>query len=292
VWGYVLDAVDGVLLPLRGIPGSSTLGAPIELEFKLSRASMLDATHVVAMTANGDSLIVNLGVSPPEITAIPDLPGGASLIAIGVGGTSAIFSMTGLNGLWTVTGLPAKPHADFISLSNGPVLRAAVRSDGQMIVYSIADEGGESLYNWTASSSSSRFITSAASVSGIALLGENAFVADSGGNEVFGIWDVSGAATRHFIAGPDDGIANPVGLAVTSANRIHVSSASSATVMTFDFAGRSLGSHNCTCSVAGISLIRDSVFRLTDGVDRPIFLFDAGSDEGRIFFVPAIERPQ
>jgi hypothetical protein len=119
----------------------------------------------------------------------------------------------------------------------------------------------------------------------------SAIVADRGANEVFAIRDVPGAALRQFLVGPQDGVSAPAGVAV-SANRIHIANTGTAAILTLDSAGRLLRSQTCACTVWGTQRLKDSVFQLTQGISRTIFLLDANSAEERILFVPRVENVQ
>jgi hypothetical protein len=56
--------------------------------------------------------------------------------------------------------------------------------------------------------------------------------------------------------------------------------------MVFEASGRLLKVLSCNCAMAGVYLLRDSVFRLTEGIAQTMFLLDASSAEERILFVP------
>jgi hypothetical protein len=57
VLGYVFDRNAGKLRPVRGILGSSTVGAPIESGFAISRVLSLDARHAVVSPEGGPELV-------------------------------------------------------------------------------------------------------------------------------------------------------------------------------------------------------------------------------------------
>ena len=114
---------------------------------------------------------------------------------------------------------------------------------------------------------SARFLTSAVSVSGIAITpGGDAIVTDRGANEVFAIWDVAGGAVRRLLADTREGVSSPAGVAVSSGNRIYVANPGSATVgarcqWPFPQGPSAALARSPVCISCG-----DSVFRLTDGI--------------------------
>jgi hypothetical protein len=168
-----------------------------------------------------------------------------------------------------------------------PLTTAAVNNEGTLVVYAVRHQNGDALYSWSPSSSHPRFLTTAISVSGIAITRSgDAIVSDRGSNEVFAIRDANGGAVRRLIAAGTDGVSNPVGLIVSSSDRIYVANAGSGTVMAFESSGRLAGTHRCNCAISGIFPFRDSVFRLTEGIPQTIYLLDATSAAERIVFVP------
>jgi len=294
VLGYLFDASAGSLRPVQGILGSSTIGRPVELGFTLSHALTVDPRHVIASTdSRPDLLVLDLGANPFSIAAIPGVPPRPSLAAASLHGTSAALYEADGHRVWIVTGLPRNPAASYvIDLSSaGSVTQMGISDDGRVLVFSAEDRGAETLYSWTASSSGARMLMPVVSVGGIAMM-ENgsAIVADRAANEVYAVWDPGGAAMPQFLAGARDGVSIPVGVAVSAANRIYIANSGSATIMTLDSSGRPVKSQDCGCAVSGVFALRDSVFRLTNGLDRTVFLLDGNSPEDRILFIPKPEN--
>jgi len=290
VLGYMFDSNDGKLRPLLGILGSTTVGTPVELGFTPSLVLTLDAMHIIASTDAGpEFLVVGLESGPPSTTVISGVSGKPALAAVSLQGTAAAFYYADVQEVRIVTGLPQKPAlSNRITLSQlgRPLTHMALSNDGALLVYSIAEGEGDALFSWSASSDRDRFLMAAGSISSVAITGNGAaIVADRGANEVFAIWDLGGAAIPQFLAGPGDGVSDPVGLA-SDANRIYISNAGSGTVIALDSNGRYLQTLDCNCTLTGAFALRDSVFRLTDRVHRTIFLLDASSPTARILFAP------
>jgi hypothetical protein len=294
VLGYVFDSSAGSVRPVLGILGSSTIGKPLDFGFTLTKAFTLDSRHIIAATKSHPNLLmIGLEGNSPSIAAVPGFPATPSEAAASPRGTSVVFYYPDLRGIWIVTGLPTPVAAPlFIDLSpSGPIKQIALSDDGKLIVYSIDKGGSEDLYAWTASSPSARFLMSAGSVGGLTIMeNRDAIVADRVANQVFAIRDVAGAAVPQFLAGPREGVNEPVGVAVSS-GRIYVANAAPANVIAMDTNGHVLNTYDCSCAVSGLFSFRDSVFRLTTGLDPAVWLFDASS-EGRILFVPKPESSQ
>jgi DNA-binding beta-propeller fold protein YncE len=288
VLGYVFDRDAGKLRPVKGILGSATVGAPIDAGFAVSQVLTLDARHVIASTdASPDVVTLNLDDSQTSPMAISEVSANPSRASASLGGTSAAFYYAGAQQVRIVTGLPREPHGAGLLTIERALTQLAINDDGTLVVYAVQEGDGEALYGWTAATGNARFLTSAVSVSGLVLTRSgDAIVTDRGANEVFAIWDAGGGAIRQPLADATDGVSDPTGVAISSANRIYVANAGSATTMVLDSNGRYLKTHQCSCTISGVYPLRDSVFRLTDGIDRTIFVLDASSAEERILFVP------
>jgi DNA-binding beta-propeller fold protein YncE len=295
VWGYVFDEAAGGLRPLLGIPGSATLGHPVELGYRISDALILDASHAVLSTdRSSELLIADLGVSPPSYRRIPDIPAAISVWTTSASGTAAAFYRNGDPGFWVAHGLPAAPVSRFIDLALGnSITRLAISNDGQLALYAVTEGGRETLYSWTPSTNAGRWIGSADAIGGLIVTDRgNAIVADRGTNEVFAIVDPAGNAVRRFLAEARDGVSGPVGLTVSADGRVHVINAGSSTVLTLDVDGRPIGGQSCACVVSRMSRANGSVFRLTGTLTPSTFLFDAGSSTPRILFAPNLPEGQ
>ena len=286
VLGYVFDRNAGKMRPVRGILGSSTVGAPIESGFAISRVLSLDARHVVASPEGGADLVaLTLDGTESSAVAISGIPANPTRSAASMPGTVAAFYYSEAQEVRIVTGLPQEPHQAAVVHIDKPVTQMAVSADGSMLLYAVGEDDGESLYAWTASAGGARFLTSAASVSGLAITRNgDAIATDRRANEVFAIWDPGGGAVRKLLAGVTDGVVEPTGVAVSSGDRIYI--ANSGSVLVLDTTGRFLNTHRCNCTISGVNLFRDSVFRLTDGTDQTIYLLEATSAAERILFIP------
>jgi hypothetical protein len=292
--GYVLSAPEQQLRPLRGILGSATVGDPVELGFPIADALTMDMRHFVASSeANPELLVLNMETSPASVAPISGARPRPSYAAASVRGTSAAFYYADSKGIVIVTGFPRKPVvSSSVDLSSsGPLTRMAVSDDGGLLVYSVAEGGREGVFSWTASSASSRFVSAANAVGGIAITANGAaIVTDRDANEVFAVWDAGEGSFPQYLAASADGVSQPADVAVSASNRIYVANLGSANIMALDSGGRLLGAHACNCELSGLFPLRDSVFRLTKRLDQTVYLLDAGPTRDRILFVPPFTR--
>ena len=287
VVGYVFDQSVGKVRPVQGILGSATVGPPVESAPSSSQALTLDARHAIVSSDSSAELAALSLDREPSTTTIAGVPVNPSRSSASIQGTAAAFYYADAQQVRIVSGLPKEPRLAGLLQLERPLTQLAVSDDGTLLVYAIRENEGEGVYSWTDASGSPRFLTSAASVSGLAITrGSDVIVTDSGANEVFAIWDARGGAVRKLLADSTDGVSDPSGVGVSSGGRLYVSNRGSSSIMVLDPGGRVLKTLRCNCSTSGISLLRESVFRLTEGIAQTIYLLDAGSPDERIVFVP------
>ena len=285
VLGYVLDRNAGTVRPIRGILGSATIGGPVDSAPTVSQLLTLDARNVVVSAHSGSELIALHLDKELSSTPLAGFPANPFRSAASIRGGAAAFYYADAKQVRIVKGLPRDPSDAGMLQLDRPLTQLAVSDDGSLLVYSTREEEGEAVYAWTSGSGSPRFLATAASVSGLVMTPNgDAIVTDRGANEVFAIWDAAGGAVRKLLADSTDGVSGPTGVGVSSSSRVYVANAGA--VMVFDASGRFFKSLRCNCAPSGVSLLRDSVFRLTDGVTQTIFLLDASSAQERILFVP------
>jgi DNA-binding beta-propeller fold protein YncE len=297
VLGYVFSAPEGKLRPLRGVLGSATIGDPLPFDFAITQAWTLDKSHVVVSTSDSPELLaISLETNPVSLTAISGAPSDPSQAAASIHGKAGAFYYAASQRLGIVTGLPGSPSVsqsiDLSFLRGQPLTHVAVSDDGTLLLYSIIEADRESLYVWTPSASS-RLVLSVVSVGGIAIA-ENgaAIVTDSGANEVFAIPDARNSTVSQFLLGERDGVSRPAGVAISTNNQIYIANTGLASLVILDSSGRLLRTQDCDCDVSSLNMLRDSVFRLTDRLDRAVYLLEASPSGDRILFIPALRRSQ
>jgi WD40 repeat protein len=292
VLGFVFSAPEEALRPLRGVLGSATVGDPVELGVPITDALTVDVRHLVASSeASPELLVLNLETSPASVAPISGARARPSLAAASARGTSAAFYYADSQAVVIVTGFPHNPMMSrSVDLSpSGPLTHMAVSDEGDLLVYSIAEGGRAGVYSWTASSTSSRFVSGADSVGGIAITPNGAaIVTDRDANTVFAVWDVRGGPFQQYLAASGDGVSQPADVAVSASNTIYVANVGAGNIMVLDSSGHILGARACDCELAGLFPLRDSVFRLTKRLDQTVYLLDAGPTEDRILFVPPL----
>ena len=292
VLGYLWNSGDGKLRPVQGILGNASIGDPVELGFAISQVLALDSRHFLVSTdASPGLVLIDMVPTSPSVIPVANAPAKPFQVAGSRNGSAAALYYTENRSVLIVTGLLTTPrvvHGLDVSFADGPLTRMAISDDGDSLVYSISEANEDVLYGWTSTSGHHRLAT-AGSVAAIALAASgDAVVADSKKNEVFAIRDPRGSAIRQLLADDRAGVSNPRGVAVSSGNQVYVANAGSGAILALDFNGILLRTQSCNCEPSGFSTLRDSVFMLTNQIDRTIFLLDAGPAGDRVYFVPPL----
>ena len=290
--GYVWSGAEGALRPLQGILGNATIGDPVDLGFAISQAVALDGRHFLASVHGNPALVLlNLEKVPPAVTAIPGTPETFPRIAGSRHGSAAALFDAGRRRVLIVTGLLSDPgvaHTIDVPVLGETLTRMAVSDEGDLLIYALSGNGRDLLYGWTPASGS-RALATAEGIADITLAANgDAIVADAKANQVFSILDARGSGVRQLLLDETGGVSNPTGVTVSNANQILLTNAGSETIMTLDSTGRLLRTERCSCELAGLFPLRDSVYRLSGRTDQTIFLLEAGPSSDRVFFVPML----
>jgi DNA-binding beta-propeller fold protein YncE len=267
--GYVADST-GAVRPIRGIPASATLGEPIA-----------DGLHAIAVRAP-----YALGIDDSAAAILVTAGGGRTLpiagatnIFLSPRGTAAAIWRGGAATLDIVTGLPDSPTVlRSIPLDSAPG-KLAVSDDGAKIAVLERSRGFDTVL-WIDGAAAPAVLHRARRVQSIAILDSAVLIA-----EPHAVQLVSPSFGPQILA---DGLDGVLGAAVSLDDaRVVIGSASGAVVILDRTAGtrQTLG---CSCTPGALSPLRgNSVFRLNDPGDGPLWILDAAGPEPRLLFVAA-----
>jgi hypothetical protein len=117
-----------------------------------------------------------------------------------------------------------------------------------------------------------------------------ALVADADANQIHRLQNLTTALETDILAGPPQGIASPVAVAISSdSHRAFVANGKSGMVAILDLQGKApVRKIACGCKLTGLDrLDGDNIFRLTEPSNKPMWVLEAGAKETRVVFVPA-----
>jgi hypothetical protein len=310
--GFAFDNSARVLRPIRGIPGASLIGDPIQFGFDLASASVspgLDSalvfSAVSAGSPNGAMHLFRINNGTPVERTVDGLAVAQRFVFSPSGTAAALYA----NGsLQVLKGLPDAPViAATIPLGTDRTAQfstAALSNQGgrtRRLIdapLAISDDGGYLL------------VVSGGAIRVIGIAGDNrklmdaaagAWAAFAPGNHDAAVLDaaaglslftdVAGASVQRVLAGPDSRLASPVGLAFSpDGQKLFVASAGARAVAAFDVAsGDSTSARSmiaCDCTPTGLVRM-GGLFRLNEIGSQPLWLLDARTIEPRMIFVPA-----
>ena len=286
VLGFVLDAPTSSMRPLLGIPGAATTGGSLPLGFDFTAAEVSPRQdYVLAVASGGEIRLVRLR---GEIRATPVAnasPGADRLVLSPSGSAAALYHSGGP--LEILTGLPDSPklaaNLDLAALPGAPGLLAVADDGVAVAAVQLAD--GQALFLLGAGRDPQplpAYIAVSLAVFGGST--HDLYLAGRERNALAVIRDVTGDPAFQVLAGSSDGIAGPVGLAITPDNRrAFVANADNGTVVVWG-AGPTI-SVPCQCEVTGLQALNGAaLFRLTDISASPVWLLDGGGPDVRLWF--------
>lgn len=284
VAGYFFDAPSRSVRPVLGIPGASTIGQPLDLGFDAAVAAVAPAQDfLLAGGSDGRARLIRLsGGFAAE--AFDALHGAPERIVFSPRGAAAVLVNAGT--LDVYTGLPGSPAlARTLAVTASPAA-LAVSDDGEAVlavfdgVLSVAGAAAE----WKTLASAGK-----AALAAFAPASRDAAVVSAAGSVTLYSAVTDGGGTAVLTA-PDRLVDTPVGVAFLAAGKVLVASGSARTVTILDTGGTAPASIPCGCSPTGLTAM-GTLFRLNELADAPLWLLDAGADEPRLLFVPALQAP-
>jgi hypothetical protein len=283
--GFVFDSAARALRPVEGIPGSALVGDALQLDYAVSSA-YFSPRQDAALTVADDNSVHFLRIRSGAVSerTVEGLGGKPDRVVFSPRGSAALLVSGGH--LTVLNGLP-----------DAPAVSASLDLDDSSYSLAISDDAA---YLLAAGHGSVRLL-GAASGENFKLTdtGDGAIAAFAPGSYDAAIADSSGAGLLLFrnakrggdpavVSSSDESIASPVGLAFSDNGRkLFLASSSARAVASFDLEAGDRGTIACNCTPA--ALVRmGTAFRLNELGSEPLWLFDPGTTEARIVFVPVL----
>jgi hypothetical protein len=291
VLGFVLDRAAACARPVLGIPGASLPGRPIPFGFDLAAAELSPRQDfALAVAAEDGALkIVELSLAGAAARAVPGAPANADRIVFSPGGGTALVYYAAGGSARVISGLPAAPSVgEAIDLSGLPTAPAAlaVSDDGAAV---LASTGGDAASLFLmAAGSEARSLPVSGGATLLAFLNSSRDALVAGPGQLGFLQDATGQPSFRILAGTAEGVSAPAGVAVSRDNRrAFVASGDTGALVSVELSSGAVASAACACTVTGMSRFNgDSVFRVSDASDQPMWLFDGGAAEPQMWFVP------
>jgi hypothetical protein len=182
--------------------------------------------------------------------------------------------------------LPNAPSVQSVVDLSGQseLTRFALSSNGKTALLVFRSDVSDTLFRWTSAGLS--FVAKASKVSDVLLVDGDAYFTDSQSNEVILLRNIHEQVSMTVVADAGTGVIQPLALSLSSRREIYIATADS--ILILDRSDHSLRKLPCNCSIATITLLHDSIFRLTDELYRPMVILDGRSSPEQILMVPAL----
>jgi len=287
--GYVFDHASKSIRPILGIPGAATMGQPLESGLDLRKIAISPAQDYVLATEGEHNQVVVLATShvPLVPVQVQGADRGPDQLAISAGGKAAALYYKSHNYVQLISGLPNAPKiAAHLYLSSGQTPSAfAAGDDGQTLLAGV----GSTVY-WVSPSGEVPILKGLHKIVSISLDShQTALVADGIGNQIHRLRNVTGTVEPDIVAGPNEGIAAPVAVALSQdGKRAFVANGKSGVISIIDLQARTeIGKVSCECTPTGLDrLAGEDVFRVTELSNGPMWVLEAAAQQSRIVFVP------
>jgi len=292
VAGFVFDNSAGALRPIRGIPGASLVGDPVN--FGMDTAAVWVAPRqdsaIVVGTDQSLHLFAMNGGTPAEIS-LGGIAGAPERVVFSPSGTAVALMSSGETRI--LTGLPSAPELAGSIKAPGRIIPTSGRNKAALLPsFALSDDGA---YALAIAEGSVLLLTPQGERRMLMHVKANALVAYAPGSHDAAVMDTTdglslirdtaGAASTQLLAAFDDGLAGPAGVAFSQDGKtIYVASANSQSVAAFNLAAASRIAIGCNCTPTTLAPM-GNVFRLTDLTSGPLWLLDGATP--RTVFVPA-----
>lgn len=218
------------------------------------------------------------GISKPVVLFSPSC---SSALEYSSSGSAAVL----------LQGLPSAPNPVSLTIPEGNSV-LAVSDTGSVLLGANHSDGAVAVGLLTTGSSATKPITVLTKLGGAAFIpGSDAvLLADSGTNAVMEAGQANGSLSLTQVAGPRDGINNPVALGVSANGRTAVvANGTGSAIVRVDLSGQS-GSTQAVCRCTPTELVPQAgnlSFRLNEPGGGTVWAFDGDASVPRTVFVPS-----
>jgi hypothetical protein len=277
ILGFAWDQRTESLRPFYGTAGAATAGAPIDLgqDAAVAAISPRNDFLVTIAAVDGQVSLVTLATLSRRLTGCSPAP---DRVVLSPKGKTVVCYHSDTGALEVVSGLPDAPAASF-TLTLALVRVVSVSDDAALVAIATDDSVVLTAADGT---SSTLPITAAA----LAFLpgSQDLLVADSGANQLVMVSD----GVPQTLAGPGDGVAAPVAVAVSDDGARAFVANSAGGIVTVGIAGGECAVLAPGLVVSGFNRLNgNSLFRVTELSADPTWVLDGGATGPRLLFIPA-----
>jgi len=235
--GWTLDSRTASIRAITGLPGALRLADSLALPFGISAAEFAPSGDTAVALTSGQpqhlALVNALRSAAPAAVDLGEVVDGSRILALNGKGTAALLYAAAQQELRFVSGLNDTP------VMSGPVSTATLTG---AITAGVLDDAGQcavlgtgSVEQLCADGSSRRVVPdSTFRVTGLALAGADLWVADAAGPTVSRISNYATQPSATVFASVNDGLSQPLGLAVAPSGQVVVADSGTPAIFLID----------------------------------------------------------
>jgi len=291
VLGYQFDQSHGAMRLIVGIPGAALVGGILDVGVNLSGLAMASSQTFALGKAEESSevLLLDLTQDPVSVRPVVDAAPAPDQMVLSPAGRAAALYYHDEGRIRILRDLPrtAAVHAELqLDWRTSSVVTIGISDEGVVLV-SVKESDGESIFALT--ERGTRFLFKMGHASAVTFIKDSndALVTDFKNNQVLLFRDVAGSGQTFMLAGPQDGVAQPVAIAVShSSQRALVMNADSGNILFLSLNGDKPLQFSCECRAVGFHLKGDSLFQLISPSETLLVVLDASGEVPRTYLVP------
>lgn len=294
VLGAWWDSAAGGMRGWYGVAGAAWQGKPSFNDGTYSGATVCMRQQIALLITRSGALFLS-GV--PQGTVVPVANQGIAnaRIVFSPSCSTALAYAPGNAGALLVQGLRATPRVSSVALPAGTAVAAV--ADSGSILLSIVQGGATAIELLAAGTDTAQSVTSVSKFGGMAFLPgiDTALVADQGSNRILESAQMNGNPSLTQVAGPADGVAQPVAIAASGDGRSAVVvNQKDSSVVRIDLTGQSAAMRTvCRCSPTKLEALTGNLtFRVNEPGTGTVWAYDGDATNPRFVFLPSEQSAQ
>ncbi len=290
VLGAWWDTGIAGLRTVYGVPGAAYQGQPTFNNGTWSGAAVCMRQQIALLTTSGGALYqADVPQGQPALVASLGPP--RAQVVFSPSCNVALAWAPGNSSALVVQSLLSTPQVSSVSLP-ASASAAAVADSGSILISARQADGAAAVQFLAAGSSSFRPVLTLSKLGGMAFLPgtDTALLADQAAGTVVEASQMSAGLSITHIAGPRDGVAQPVALAVSAdGHTAAVANQTGSTVVRIDLTGQSPAVPTiCPCSPTELQpLAGNLLFRVNDAAAGTVWAWDGDAPTPRFVFLPS-----
>jgi len=284
------DTSSGGLRAVYGVPGAAWQAKPTYNDGTYASAIVCMQQRIALLATSRGALFLT-GLPQGVPVAVGNEASLQAQIVFSPSCSAALAYSPGQSAALLLGGLPSTPHSGSIALPAGTAT-AAVADSGSVLTEVPQSGGGAAIEFVSTSATAPHAVTAVAKFGGMAFLpgADTALVADAGASTVTEAAQMSGNPSLTHIAGPADGLAEPIAVAVSSdGHRAAIANRKDSSIVRIDLTGQTPAARAlCHCTPTTlVGLAGNLVFRVNDTGAGTVWAFDGDAVTPRFVFLPA-----